>query len=87
MQPIRVHGIPGRIASCDLSESHITVVDESSMVWIWGSNKKGELGLGDYTLRTSPFPLVGLQSKKVTDVKVGHQFSIAFKRELQTLVG
>ena len=55
------------------------------MVWIWGSNKKGELGLGDYTTRNAPFPLVGLQDKKITNVQAGYQFSFAYKTSVNML--
>lgn len=77
--PIRVSSIPVSVQSCSVSESHISAVDMHGMVWIWGSNKKGELGLGDYTTRNAPFPLVGLQDKKITNVQVGYQFSFAYK--------
>ena len=40
-------------------------MDNEGMAWAWGSNEKGELGLGDYTTRTTPFPLVGLKEKGI----------------------
>ena len=77
-QPTRVSSIPVSVQSCSVSESHISAVDAHGMVWVWGSNKKGELGLGDYTTRNAPFPLVGLQDKKITNVHIGYQFSFAY---------
>ena len=55
-------------------------MDSDGMPWVWGSNDKGELGLGDYTTRTAPFPLVGLQEKGITSIVVGNQFSIGFSK-------
>ena len=69
--PYRVSGIPGRALSCSVSSTHICVMDSDGMAWGWGSNQKGELGLGDYTARTAPFPLVGLQDKGISHIEVG----------------
>lgn len=55
-------------------------MDCDNMAWVWGSNEKGELGLGDYTKRVAPFPLVGLQEKGITQICVGKQFSIGFAK-------
>ncbi len=63
--PYRVSGMPNRAKSCSMSDSHICVMDSNGMAWVWGSNQNGELGLGDYTTRTTPFPLVGLQEKGI----------------------
>lgn len=78
--PHRVSGMPGRAETCSVSKSHICVMDSDNMAWVWGYNDKGELGLGDYTTRTAPFPLVGLQEKGITHIQVGHQFSIGFAK-------
>ena len=55
-------------------------MDNEGMAWVWGENQKGELGLGDYTTRTAPFPLVGLKEKGINCIVVGHQFSIGFSK-------
>ena len=70
--PYRVSGMPGRSQSCQVAKSHICVMDSDGMAWVWGENQKGELGLGDYTMRTAPFPLVGLQEKGINCLVVGH---------------
>lgn len=49
--PVRVSGIPCEVQSFSLSDSHVGAVDSDGMIWVWGSNEKGELGLGDYTRR------------------------------------
>jgi len=43
--------IPQPVVSFSISESHLAALDLSGMVWIWGQNKKGELGLGDKVTR------------------------------------
>ena len=42
------------------------------MAWVWGSNEKGELGLGDYTNRAAPFPLVSLKEKGINCIELGN---------------
>jgi alpha-tubulin suppressor-like RCC1 family protein len=38
-------------------------IDDKGMVWVWGENKKGELGVGDYSSRSNPYPLANLKGK------------------------
>jgi len=83
--PYRVSGMPGKATDCSVSKSHICVMDDGGMAWVWGSNEKGELGLGDYTTRTAPFPLVGLQEKGINSITVGHQFSIGFAKPRENI--
>ena len=45
--PLRVSGMPSPAQSCQVSKSHICVMDREGMAWVWGENQKGELGLGD----------------------------------------
>jgi hypothetical protein len=47
------------------------------MVWIWGENRKAELGLGDSATRDVPFPLCQLKDKAVGRIFVGKSYSIA----------
>ena len=56
------------------------------MVWSWGSNASGELGVGDYDPRINPFPIVALQGKRVTKISCGGSFSIALGLDLTTAV-
>lgn len=74
--------MPGRAKSCQISKSHFCVMDQDGMAWVWGENQKGELGLGDYTTRTAPFPLVGLKEKGINCLAVGHQFTIGFQKPM-----
>ena len=52
-------------------------IDRDGLIWTWGSNSKGELGLGDYEARPYPFPVTHLKNKKVTKIACGGAFAIA----------
>lgn len=56
----------------------MSVLDEAGITWVWGLNKRGELGLGDSTTRQNPYPLLALKEKDLTHVQIGHNFSIAY---------
>ena len=40
-------------------------VDSKGLVWSWGINKQGELGVGDNDPRIHPYPVLTLKGKKV----------------------
>jgi Regulator of chromosome condensation (RCC1) repeat len=46
------------------------------MVWIWGDNKKSELGLGDSARRDAPFPLCSLKDKPVCRIFAGKSYTV-----------
>jgi X-linked retinitis pigmentosa GTPase regulator len=52
-------------------------IDVNNLVWTWGSNASGELGVGDYEPRVNPFPIVALQGKTVTKLSCGGSFAMA----------
>ena len=54
----------------------MSVLDEAGITWVWGCNKKGELGLGDCTPRQNPYPLLSIKEKGLTHVKVGNYFQL-----------
>lgn len=41
------------------------------MVWVWGPNSDGELGIGDLNPRDLPAPVLSIKGKKITQVNVG----------------
>jgi len=63
--PAKVSQIPGKVASIEVGRSHIAAIDQDGILWVWGGNKKGELGLGDQVSRWSPYPLISLKGKQV----------------------
>jgi alpha-tubulin suppressor-like RCC1 family protein len=49
--------------SVEAGRSHICAIDQEGIVWVMGKNKKGELGLGDFVARQTPYPLLTLKGK------------------------
>lgn len=52
-------------------------LDRDGLIWTWGSNSKGELGLGDFDARPYPYPVTHLKNKKVYKIACGGAFGIA----------
>ena len=58
------------------------VVDNNGLVWTWGSNASGELGMGDFEPRITPFPVIALQGKTVTSLSCGGSYIMALGRNV-----
>jgi alpha-tubulin suppressor-like RCC1 family protein len=56
-------------------------LDEEGRIWLWGENRKGELGFVDLSSRTSPYPLSLLGGKVVSAISIGANFAIAIGME------
>ncbi len=54
-------------------------VTEYRRVWSWGYNNKGQLGLGDYTQRTSPEPITDFDGLEVTLIAAGDTHSVVWE--------
>lgn len=54
-----------------------SAIDSAGMVWVWGENKSAQLGLNDYTARQTPYPLLSLKEKGITQVAFGNNFAVA----------
>ena len=52
-------------------------VDDKGLLWTWGSNQSGELGVGDCDPRVHPYPVLTLKGKTVTQVQCGGSFVIS----------
>lgn len=48
------------------------------MVWSWGDNAYGELGVGDCGVRNKLFPVAALKEKKVVGISCGNGYAIAW---------
>ena len=53
---------PKMVMDCDIVDVSIggsfgAIVDKEGLLWSWGSNLSGELGLGDYEARPYPYPV------------------------------
>ena len=58
-------------------------MDQKGMVWSWGANKLGELGVGDTDPRIHPYPVLTLKGKVVNYISCGGSFVIALGRNLK----
>lgn len=52
-------------------------IDRDGLIWTWGSNSKGELGVGDFEPRPYPYPVTHLKNKNVKSIACGGAFAIA----------
>jgi alpha-tubulin suppressor-like RCC1 family protein len=58
-RPVRVKGID-QVTQIACGEEHMLVLRRDGSVWAWGSNKSGQLGVGDTEPRGRPTQVVGL---------------------------
>jgi alpha-tubulin suppressor-like RCC1 family protein len=79
-QPVThpLHGVPVRKVSC--GSGHTLCVTMDGLVYSWGFNEDGQLGLGDQYDRFRPF-LVSYLTVKVKDVEAGYYHSAAITEE------
>ena len=84
LSPQKVVSLKAPIKDITVGGSFGSALDVNNMVWSWGSNASGELGVGDYDPRVNPFPVVALQGKRVTKISCGGSFTIALGLDLTT---
>jgi len=53
------------------------------MVWSWGFNSQGELGVGDSDPRVHPYPVLALKGKSVTSLSTGGAFVMALGQNIK----
>lgn len=51
---------------CLSSSTLGAAIDQKGILWTWGSNIQGELGLGDNEPKVHPYPVMPLKKKIVT---------------------
>ena len=83
LMPVLVTSIPNLIVDGEVGRSMGAAIDNTGMVWVWGENMKGELGVGDYSSRVNPYPLVNLKGKSVESLSIGHKFTIGLGKALK----
>jgi len=54
------------VLDISVGESASLILDVEGLVWSWGNNEKGELGLGDVNYRPHPFPIMSLKHKGIS---------------------
>jgi X-linked retinitis pigmentosa GTPase regulator len=82
--PFRVASISNPVADVRLGTSNLgSAIDTKGLLWTWGSNIAGELGLGDNEPKVTPYPVMALKNKKVTQVACGSSFVVALGSNLK----
>lgn len=66
-----------------MSQSHCVCVDTEGIVWTWGANQRGELGLGDIAPRTVPYPNPNLKEKLICKVIAADGYTVAISKTLR----
>lgn len=77
LTPYKLTSINSKVIDISLGGCFGACIDINNMLWTWGSNNSGELGVGDYDSRINPFPVVSLQGKKVVKVSCGGSFTVS----------
>lgn len=76
--PRMVHGLPSKVAAVACGRAHSLILTVSGDVYSWGSNFKGQLGLGHYVDTDSPQQVRGhLAAVPIKAVRAGGNFSAA----------
>lgn len=71
-----------KIADVCVGGSFGAAIDVNNGLWAWGSNTNGELGVGDYEPRLTPFSVSALQGKRIRTVACGSSFCIALGQDI-----
>ena len=75
--PQLVNSIPNKITDVSVGRTMGSVVDQKGIMWVFGENSQGELGVGDTTARGNPYPILSLQQKNITQVALGGGYAVA----------
>lgn len=72
--PQKITGFKAPLIDISVGSGFGLAIDSAGNAYSWGSNKNGELGLGDYEPRFVPTQISALQGKKVTAISCGNNF-------------
>ena len=78
--PTKMNNLKTKFTDVQVGGFFGAVLDENGMVWTWGSNTNGELGVGDYKPRSLPFPVTKLRGNVINKFSCGGSFMIGFGR-------
>ena len=79
-QPVSNIGV--KVADVSVGGSFGAAIDVNNGLWTWGSNTNGELGVGDYEPRLTPYAVTALQGKRIRVVSSGSSFCIALGQDI-----
>lgn len=69
--------VDGDIVEVSVGGSFGIAKDKDGMLWTWGQNTNGELGLNDTKTRLYPHPILSLKRKHITKAVCGGSFAVA----------
>ncbi|CDW87912.1 UNKNOWN [Stylonychia lemnae] len=75
--PQKILTISNPVKNISLGGTVGSAVDVKGLLWTWGTNGFGELGVGDNDPRIHPYPVLTLKGKTVTQISCGGQYVIA----------
>lgn len=82
--PYKVVSISNPVQDVCLGTSTLgSAIDAKGLLWTWGSNIAGELGIGDNEPKVTPYPVLSLKAKQVTQVACGSSFIVALGSNLK----
>ena len=61
--PEKIEWIPKSVKDVSLGYCLSGCIDASGLIWAWGKNSHGELGVGDWNKKTNPYPVMSLKQK------------------------
>ena len=82
--PQKINWIPKAVRSISLGMNISAWTDSSGMIWTWGENSQGELGVDDNQTKDKPYPVMALKSKNVTNLSWGGNFYFAIGSQIKS---
>ena len=84
LTPQKMTSLSTPLAGVDVGGTFGSAIDVKGVVWTWGSNTSGELAVGDNDPRVTPYPVMAIQGKKVTQVSCGSSFALALGMDISS---
>ena len=78
--PFQITSLQGAIRSIIAGGSFSLALGQDGLVWAWGKNDQGQLGLGDTALRTQPQLIAESAQVPITALAGGDAFALALDR-------
>lgn len=83
LTPHRVKKIKGQTVQVAIGYGFGVALSNQGYLYSWGMNDFGQLGSGDFSVRTTPQIMSPLETKLVTQIECGQFFSIALGQTLR----
>lgn len=81
--PKQVRGCPKDIKEVSVGEHFFTALTRTNILWTWGDNSYGQLGVGDSSDKRGLFIVESLKKKRVKQVACGKDFVIVLGEDMK----